>query len=58
MTNGLQPLVELCMDGCFAGLCRLLPVQLVLAQKTLASAAILSVQCRSFHRSGRWNSLL
>ena len=23
MTNGLQPLVELCMDGCFAGLCRL-----------------------------------
>jgi len=35
-----------------------LPVQLVLAQKTLASAAILSVQCRSFHRSGRWNSLL
>jgi len=20
MTNGLQPLVELCMDGCFAGL--------------------------------------
>ena len=22
MTNGLQPLVELCMDGCFAGLSR------------------------------------
>lgn len=23
MTNGLQPLVELCMDGCFAGQTRL-----------------------------------
>jgi len=53
-----QTLLWLSANDCYAGLCRLLPVQLVLAQKTLASAAILSVQCRSFHRSGRWNSLL
>ena len=45
MTNGLQPLVELCMDGCFAGLSGLVQVQLVLTQHLLAVVATIVWQC-------------
>ena len=40
MTNGLQPLVELCMDGCFAGQTGLMHVRLLLTQHFLALASV------------------
>ena len=56
MTNGLQPLVELCMDGCFAGQTGLMHVRLLLTQHFLALAASLIGQCSTFHQTGRSNA--
>lgn len=39
MANGLQPLAELCMDGCCAGRSGLLQAQRMLAQHLFANSA-------------------
>ena len=43
MTNGLQPLVELCMDGCCAGQTGLVQAQLLL--RSIASQAQHALCC-------------
>ena len=53
MTNGLQPLAALCMDGRFAGQTGLMQLRLLLTQHLLAVVAERLPQCGEFHRSGR-----
>jgi hypothetical protein len=55
MTNELQPLAALCMDGCFAGLSSLLLSQLVLTQHPFACAVRSSLRRSRNHHSGRSN---
>ena len=56
MTNGLQPLVELCMDGCFADFSDLLQVRRVLAQQLLEFVAQNFLRCCDFPQTSHSNT--